>query len=191
MNNLKMLEMALNALKQCTSNEWVDDNKGKRYKIDDVLAKISSSRIETYSEQIQNELEPLDAKSKLHDKTGIPAGMKIVPHYEVKLYIGSNTFFSDDVFTQEDIEKFVGEVQDDYDYIIPLRITPTTFVAGSDYKESGLEVTAINYPKISTTEDKIKLFMLHLANALLIKFNQHTICVMDGETTTMLKGLKY
>jgi len=72
-NNLKMLEMALNALKQCTSNEWVDDNKGKRYKIDDVLAKISNSRIETYSEQIQNELEPLDAKSKLHDKTGVPA----------------------------------------------------------------------------------------------------------------------
>jgi len=72
-NNLKMLEMALNALKQCTSNEWVDNNKGERYKIDDVLAKISRSRIETYSEQIQNELEPLDAKSKLHDKIGVPA----------------------------------------------------------------------------------------------------------------------
>ena len=73
MNNLKMLEMALNALKQCTSNEWVDNNKGERYNIEAVLAKIQKSSIETYSEQIQNELKPLDAKSKLHDKTGIAA----------------------------------------------------------------------------------------------------------------------
>ena len=65
--------MALNALKQCTSNEWVDNNKGERYKIDDVLAKISRSRIETYSEQIQNESEPINSKVKLYDKTGIPA----------------------------------------------------------------------------------------------------------------------
>ena len=28
MNNLQMLEMALNALKQCTSNEWVDNHMG-------------------------------------------------------------------------------------------------------------------------------------------------------------------
>jgi len=72
-NNLKMLKMALNALKQCTSNEWVDDNKGVRYKIDDVLAKINRSGIETYSEQIQNELEPINAKSKLYDQTGVSA----------------------------------------------------------------------------------------------------------------------
>ena len=55
MNNLKMLEMALNALKQCTSNEWVDNYKGERYHIETVLAKIGRSSIETYSEQIQNE----------------------------------------------------------------------------------------------------------------------------------------
>jgi len=73
MNNLKMLEMALNALKQCTSNEWVESRTGERYNIEAVLAKIQKSSVETYSEQIQNELEPLDAKSKLHDKTGIPA----------------------------------------------------------------------------------------------------------------------
>ena len=59
MNNLKMLEMALNALKQCTSNEWVDNHMGARYNIEDALSKIKKSRIETYSEQIQNELEPI------------------------------------------------------------------------------------------------------------------------------------
>jgi hypothetical protein len=82
MNNLKMLEMALNALKQCTSNEWVDNHMGARYKIDDVLAKIGRSKIETYSEQMQNELEPigepLSSKIKLHDKTGVPASGSIV-----------------------------------------------------------------------------------------------------------------
>ena len=75
MNNLKMLEMALNALKQCTSNEWVDSEMGERYNIEAALSKIKKSRIETYSEQMQNELEPieepLDSKIKLFNKTGI------------------------------------------------------------------------------------------------------------------------
>ena len=82
MNNLKMLEMALNALKQCTSNEWVDNEVGQRYNIEAALSKIKKSRIETYSEQIQNELEPigepLSSKIKLHDKTGVPASGSIV-----------------------------------------------------------------------------------------------------------------
>tara|TARA_R100001377_G_scaffold40988_2_gene22995 strand:- start:6952 stop:7206 length:255 start_codon:yes stop_codon:yes gene_type:complete len=60
MNNLKMLEMALNALKQCTSNEWVDNQMGERYNIEEALSKIKKSRIETYSEQMQNELEPIE-----------------------------------------------------------------------------------------------------------------------------------
>ena len=117
--------------------------------------------------------------------------MKVKQHYEVKLYMGSNTFFSDKSFTQEDVEKFIGEAQDDYGFIIPVRITPTTFVSGADYKEGGWEIAAINYPKINTTEEKIRTFMMELAGLLLSHFNQHTICVMDGETITMLKGLKY
>ena len=82
MNNLKMLEMALNALKQCTSNEWVDNQMGERYNIEAALDKIKKSRIETYSEQMQNELEPisepLSSKIKLHDKTGVPASGSVV-----------------------------------------------------------------------------------------------------------------
>jgi len=78
MNNLKMLEMALNQLKD-TGDEWVNNNKGARYKIDDVLAKIGRSRIETYSEQMQNELEPItehsDVKAKLSGDYIIEGGM--------------------------------------------------------------------------------------------------------------------
>jgi hypothetical protein len=82
MNNLKMLEMALNQLKEYSSNEWVDNHMGARYNIEAALAKIKQSRIETYSEQMQNELEPigepLSSKIKLHDKTGVPASGSIV-----------------------------------------------------------------------------------------------------------------
>jgi|TARA_R110000744_G_scaffold334755_1_gene440092 hypothetical protein len=60
MNNLTMLEMALTQLKACSSNEWVDGKAGKRYNIDAALAKIKKSRVETYSEQMQNELEPIE-----------------------------------------------------------------------------------------------------------------------------------
>ena len=77
MNNLKMLEMALNQLKEYSSNEWVNGKSGERYNIDAVLSKIGKSKVETYSEQMQNELEPigepLSSKIKLHDKTGVPA----------------------------------------------------------------------------------------------------------------------
>ena len=79
MNNLKMLEMALNALKQCTSNEWVDNHMGARYNIEDALSKIKKSRIETYSEQMQNELEPIaeptDVKAKLSGDYIIEGGI--------------------------------------------------------------------------------------------------------------------
>tara|TARA_R110002051_G_scaffold283325_2_gene345120 strand:- start:377 stop:778 length:402 start_codon:yes stop_codon:yes gene_type:complete len=124
--------------------------------------------------------------------------MKVVPHYEVKLYMGNKTqralnktFFSDEPFSQEDVEKFISESQDDYGFIIPVRITPTTFISGANYKEDGWEIAAINYPKIKTAERDIMAFMIKLAELLLSHFNQHTICVMDGETITMLQGLKY
>ena len=112
-------------------------------------------------------------------------------HYESRLYMGSETFFSDEKFNQEEIENFIATVQDDYDIIIPVRITPITFVSGSKYKESGWEISAINYPKVEATPSIIDRFMKYLAEKLLDKFNQHTICVMDSEFVTMLRGAKY
>ena len=116
--------------------------------------------------------------------------MKIVPHYEVKLYMGSETFFNE-VFSQENIEDFIAKTQDSCEFIVPVRIAPVTFVSGSHYKEEGWEIAAINYPKIAMSEQNIKDFMIELARLLLKEFNQQRICVMDGETITMLKGSKY
>jgi hypothetical protein len=114
-----------------------------------------------------------------------------IPHYENRLYMGSETFFSDVKFSQEEIEDFIGSVQDDYDIIVPVRITKVTFVSGSDYREDGWEISAINYPKIRSSEEQICGFMKHLAQELVSEFNQHRICVTDSEFITMFKGLKY
>ena len=66
--------------------------------------------------------------------------MKTEDFYECKLYMGSETFFGDEQFSQEEVELFIGTVQDDYNVLIPVRVTPITFVCGSDYKESGWEI---------------------------------------------------
>ena len=117
--------------------------------------------------------------------------IKTEDRYESRLYMGSQTFFSDEKFSQEEVENFIATVQDDYDIIIPVRVAPITFVSGSKYKESGWEISAINYPKVEATPSTIDGFMKYLAEKLLDKFNQHTICVMDSEFVTMLRGAKY
>ena len=76
--------------------------------------------------------------------------MKTCDYYESKLYMGSETFFSDEKFSQEEIEIF----------------------------------------KVKATPSDIDEFMKHLAEKLLNRFNQHTICVMDSEFITMFKGNK-
>jgi hypothetical protein len=119
-----------------------------------------------------------------------------LPHYESKLYMGSEDFHSHDKFRQLDVEDFIASIQDEYGFIIPIRITPVTFVSGSEYREEGWEISAINYPKIQITADKIDKFMQHLAESLVSKFNQHRICVTNSELITMFvqdydKGLKY
>ena len=98
MNSLTMLKMALNQLKEYSSNEWVIEG-GKKYNIDVVLSlikvaeedfinfkgKMSDSNFKlydarefkdkTYSEQMQNELEPIgepmDSKFKLYNELGV------------------------------------------------------------------------------------------------------------------------
>tara|TARA_R110002167_G_scaffold121528_1_gene299799 strand:- start:433 stop:936 length:504 start_codon:yes stop_codon:yes gene_type:complete len=111
--------------------------------------------------------------------------------YESKIYMGCQTSLDSVKFTQEQIEAHVGEVQDGYKVIIPLRITPTCFVSGSKYKEEGWEIAAINYPKIRVSTDDIDGFMKHLAESIIKKFNQHRVCVVDSNVTTMFKGLKH
>jgi hypothetical protein len=49
--------------------------------------------------------------------------MKRRPFYECKIYIGSVSYKTNETFTQNEVEMFCGEVQEAYDYTIPVRIT--------------------------------------------------------------------
>ena len=114
--------------------------------------------------------------------------MKRRPFYECKIYIGSVSFMRDKTFTQDDIELFCGEVQEDYNYTIPVRITPTTFVSETNYQEKGWEIAAIDYPKLQYNQRQIKAWMRHLAEQLIVKFYQHTICIVDANNIIMLEN---
>tara|TARA_R110000823_G_scaffold315408_1_gene447395 strand:+ start:237 stop:713 length:477 start_codon:yes stop_codon:yes gene_type:complete len=96
MNSLIMLKMALKQLKDYSSNEWVIEG-GKKYNIDTVLSQIKVAEKnfinfkgrpsdcsfklyddcedETYSQKMQEELEPIDeptySKLKLHEELGV------------------------------------------------------------------------------------------------------------------------
>ena len=106
--------------------------------------------------------------------------MKVRDYYEVKLYLGSiNSVTGDNIYSFT-LERVIGEVQEEYGKIIPVRITETTYISGSNYRETGWEIAAINYPKLLISVSDIKEFMLELGNKLLNKFGQSRICVMDS-----------
>ena len=116
--------------------------------------------------------------------------IKTKPYYESRLYIGSVKHTGEE-FGQQVLEKAISNIQDNYKYVIPVRITPTTFISGSEYREYGWEVCAINYPKIETNSIDIDDFMRHLAIKLSKEFKQHTICVMDFRQITMYEGQRW
>ena len=112
--------------------------------------------------------------------------LKIKPYHETSLYIGS-VMPNGKEFSQQDLERSIGLFQDDYEQIIPVRITSTSFVSGSDYKEKGWKVCAINYPKIEIRIIDIDNFMRQLAIHLLGTFRQHSICVINPKQILMYK----
>lgn len=114
--------------------------------------------------------------------------MKRRPYYECKIYLGSVCYITKEVFTQEQVQRYCGEVQDFYDYIIPIRITPTTFVSGLGYDEKGWEISAIDYPKLQYNKRQIRGWMRTLAEKLLMRFSQHTICIVDRDGIIMLEN---
>ena len=113
--------------------------------------------------------------------------MKRRPYYECKIYVGSIMNTSGRNFTQTELELFCGEVQEAYDYTIPVRITSTTFISDTTYRECGWEIAAIDYPKLSYNKRQIKGWMRYLAESLLLKFQQHTICIIDKDGIIMLE----
>ena len=114
--------------------------------------------------------------------------MKRRPFYECKIYLGSVSFTKDEVFTQDQVEIFCGEVQEHYDYTIPVRITPTTFVSETNYQEKGWEIAAIDYPKLPYNQRQIRGWMRSLAEELIVKFKQHTVCIIVKDNIIMLEN---
>ena len=106
--------------------------------------------------------------------------MKVRDYYEVKLYLGSINSVTGDKIYGFTLERVVGEIQEEYGKIIPVRITQTTYISGSNYRETGWEIAAINYPKLFVPVSDIKEFMLELGNRLLKKFGQSRICITDS-----------
>lgn len=108
--------------------------------------------------------------------------------YECKIYMGSVNYSTKDVYSQDEIELYCGQIQEEYEYVIPLRITETTYISELTYQEKGWEIAAIDYPKLRFTRKQIRNFMRHLAESLLDKFGQHIICVSDKDEIMMLEN---
>ena len=106
--------------------------------------------------------------------------MKIRPLYECKLYLGSVDYITHQSYSQEEVELFCGKIQEGYKVVVPIRITPTTFVSETDYQEKGWEIGAIDYPKLNLSRKQIREFIIHLGKHLILEFHQRTICVIES-----------
>ena len=113
---------------------------------------------------------------------------KSVKCYESQIYIGNINETTRQAITQEDIEKFIAQAQDEWEYIIPVRVSETVFVAGSEYKEKGWEISAISYPRLNLEWTEISKFMNHLASLLLDNFKQRRVSVVDNYHIVMLES---
>ena len=115
--------------------------------------------------------------------------MVINPYYESKIYIGSirNDWCSPSLpIREESLIETMGQQQEGYKMVIPLRLSLTTFVSGTNYKEQGWEIAAINYPRTSATIEEIDEFMLLLGRRLLTDFYQHRITIVNPKEIIML-----
>ena len=118
--------------------------------------------------------------------------MKVRDFYEVRLYMGSINSKTDRRFYGFIIEKLIGEVQEKYETVIPVRLTETKYISGTEYTEDGWEIAAFNYPKMAVSKTEIKEFMLKLGRKLLKKCGQNRICITDSlnNEIIMLEGDK-
>ncbi len=104
------------------------------------------------------------------------------PYFEAKLYIGSNTHYNGEVFSEHDLIRAISAFQEENtskinDALVPVRITPTRYVCG-DYAESGWEVAIINYPRSPRDPSELYEFIKNLTTHLLEKFKQNRISIV-------------
>ena len=71
--------------------------------------------------------------------------------------------------------------------MIPVRISQTTYLSGTDYKENGWKISAIDYPPVNADTDTINHFMIAMGKVLHEKFNQHKISVVTPTSTLTIE----
>jgi hypothetical protein len=114
--------------------------------------------------------------------------MVINPYYESRIYIGSvkNTDQRPLLIRESVLLETIGKQQEQYRLIIPLRLSSTTFVSGTNYEEAGWEIAAINYPRVCASIEEIDDFMLILGRRLLTEFWQHRVGIVNPKEIIML-----
>ena len=120
-------------------------------------------------------------------KSKISYKISLKPSYEAKLYLGQINNVTKKEFTEADLENFIGKIQEKSNIIIPVRLTKTNFVSGTNYQELGWEVAAVQFPRVNCTDEQIYDFIMELGKELLTYFGQKRICVIDRDTVKMLE----
>tara|TARA_R110002020_G_scaffold452048_1_gene666388 strand:+ start:137 stop:520 length:384 start_codon:yes stop_codon:yes gene_type:complete len=117
--------------------------------------------------------------------------VKVKESHEFKIYIGSVyeneavSFCSKVPFSESLLSTEIAEFQDNYPSLIPIRITKTTFVCGTPYREEGWEVAIINYPRLSVKIKDLEEFAEDLAEYLLDKFKQNRVTLVTPHASIM------
>lgn len=111
--------------------------------------------------------------------------------YEVRIYIGSINETTKRPFSEIALNNKIGAVQEAFSHIIPVRVSPTTFVSGDSYREGGWEIAAIKYPRIQTTKREINKFMKKLAIELLQEFKQHRVSMVMPNRIIMFEEIEH
>lgn len=117
---------------------------------------------------------------------------KISEYIEARLYIGSRSGYNGEHFPLHQLtvkiqtyQKEVGNPETDD--LIPVRITPTNYVAG-DYTEAGWEVAVISYPRRPKTKKELYEFIDGLAAYLLSEFKQNRISIVSIDRCKMIEN---
>ena len=90
--------------------------------------------------------------------------MKANYYYECKIYLGEIDSESEESISGLEIDTFIGRTQEEYGKVIPVRVSQTKFISGTEYRENGWEISAITYPRVRTNKEEIKEFMSILAD---------------------------
>ena len=109
------------------------------------------------------------------------------PFYESSLYIGSFDNKTNSYFTEQDLCDCISKFQDSYEVMIPVRVSQTTYLSGTDYKENGWKISAIDYPPVNADINTINDFMIAMSKVLHEKFNQHKISVVTPTSTLTIE----